>query len=116
MLLIKNGLVLTPGPKRNEKRDIFVKDGKIAPPGEVQGNFCGAAVLDAAGWIVAPGLVDMHVHFRDPGFLYKEDVYTGARAAAAGGVTTAACMPNTSPVLDSAEAIEDLVAARKRPT
>ncbi len=110
MLLIKNGLVLTPGSGQAEKRDIYVQYGRLAQPGGLPEDLRGAAVLDAAGGIVAPGLVDMHVPFRDPGFLYKEDVFSGARAAAAGGVTTAACMPNTSPVLDSAEAIADLVA------
>ena len=101
MLLIQNALLVDPGSNRTGKADIFIKDGKIAAIDSAPADLRGVTILDAAGMVAAPGLVDMHVHFRDPGFLYKEDVYSGARAAAAGGVTTAVCMPNTKPVLDS---------------
>ena len=114
MLLIKNGLVLAPGSNTPIKKDIFVKDGKIAPPNSIPADLNDVDVLDAEGLVVAPGLVDMHVHFRDPGFTHKEDIYSGARAAAAGGVTTAVCMPNTSPVLDTPEQIADLLTRAKK--
>jgi len=105
MLLIKNGRIVDPGTASECTADLFIKDGRIAPLAELPAGLRGVDVLDAGGMIVSPGLVDMHVHFRDPGFLYKEDLISGAEAAAAGGVTTAACMPNTSPVLDSAETV-----------
>ena len=89
-----------------EKSDVLIKDGIIA---EIAANIPetgGKAAIDAAGLVVAPGLVDMHVHLRDPGFEYKEDIMTGAAAAAAGGVTTCCCMPNTSPVADNPDVIK----------
>lgn len=112
MLLIKNGRVIDPGTGDDRYTDILIKDGKIAPLSDTPAASAAIdngvmTVLDAEGKIVAPGLVDMHVHFRDPGFLYKEDLLSGARAAAAGGVTTAACMPNTAPVLDNPDLITD---------
>lgn len=109
MLLIRNGRVIDPVTKTDKMTDLFIKDGKIVLPGELPENLSAVTVIDAAGDIVAPGLVDMHVHFRDPGFLYKEDVFSGAEAAAAGGVTTAVCMPNTNPAIDSAEAVFDII-------
>jgi len=71
-------------------------------------------VIDATGLIVAPGLVDIHVHFREPGFEYKEDIFTGAGAAAAGGVTTCCCMPNTSPVIDNKDIVEAVLDKAKQ--
>ena len=106
MLYIKNGHIIDPGSGIDEIRDIFIKDGKIAPSADCPDNLNGVRVIDAEGLIVAPGLVDMHVHLRDPGFTYKEDIITGAMAAAAGGVTTMACMPNTAPVIDSADTVK----------
>lgn len=114
MLLIKNGRIVDPGTATERAADLFIKDGRIAPLSELPAGLRGVGVLDAGGMIVSPGLVDMHVHFRDPGFLYKEDLISGAEAAAAGGVTTVACMPNTSPVLDSAEAVMDVVERAKK--
>jgi len=103
MLLIKNGHIYDGAPA--ETADILVDGGKIAAISrEIQAT-AEMQVIDAAGLIVAPGLVDMHVHFRDPGFEYKEDIISGAAAAAAGGVTTCCCMPNTSPVADNPETI-----------
>ena len=102
MLLIKDGRVLGVSA---ESADVLVKDGRIAAISESIQETDGMAVLDAAGLIVAPGLVDMHTHFRDPGFEYKEDILTGASAAAAGGVTTCCCMPNTSPTADNADVV-----------
>lgn len=102
MLLIKNARILDPGFTALQTADIFIKDGEIAPLDAASNDTNALRVLNADGLVAAPGLVDMHVHFRDPGFTYKEDVFSGARAAAAGGVTTVACMPNTAPVIDSA--------------
>lgn len=109
-LVIKNGFLLDPVTGRIDEGDVVCRDGKIvaAGPGAAAGaGIAGTAteVLDAAGMIVTPGLIDMHVHLREPGFEYKEDILSGARAAALGGFTTIACMPNTSPVLDSAAMI-----------
>ena len=99
MLLIKNARVVSPADGIDGTRDIFIENGVFAPPGEPD------ETLDGAGLVLAPGLVDMHVHFRDPGLTHKEDILTGAAAAAAGGVTTAVCMPNTKPVIDTPELV-----------
>ena len=93
--------------------DILIEDGKIAAISEKIEETGEMTVVDASGLIVAPGLVDMHVHFRDPGFEYKEDLFTGAAAAAAGGVTTCCCMANTSPVADNAGVIRGIVEKAK---
>ena len=108
MLLIRNGRVLDPASGRDEIADICIEDGKIAAVGKIPENFSGAGqavTLHAQGLCVAPGLVDMHVHFRDPGFTSKEDSISGAAAAAAGGVTSVACMPNTKPVGDTPQVV-----------
>ena len=122
MLLIKNGFVFTgdgsSGLTANMRQldgssgvsaDILIKDGRIIDIAEFIPESADMTIIDATGLIVAPGLVDMHVHFREPGFEYKEDIMTGAEAAAAGGVTTCCCMPNTSPVVDSKEIVESIV-------
>jgi dihydroorotase len=95
-LVIRNGRIIDPANQRDEVADLFVVDAKIA---ETEAK--DAEVIDAGGLIVAPGLIDLHVHLREPGFGWKETIETGARAAAAGGFTTIVCMPNTSPVADS---------------
>jgi len=95
--VIRNGRIIDPANQRDEVADIFIVDGKIAA--KTKGS--DAEIVDAAGLIVAPGLIDLHVHLREPGFGWKETIETGARAAAAGGFTTIVCMPNTSPVADS---------------
>ena len=98
---IKGGLVFNPAGNVQEKADIYIKDGIIAgvyPGGSKNSD---EVVIDADGLWVLPGLVDMHVHLRDPGFEYKEDISSGSMAAAAGGVTTLACMANTDPVNDN---------------
>ena len=90
--------------------DLLVKDGVIAAMG--QGLSCeGAEVIDCQGKIVVPGLVDLHVHLREPGFEYKETVATGTAAAAAGGYTTILSMPNLNPVPDNVEALKVQLAA-----
>ncbi|MBR6430672.1 MAG: dihydroorotase [Oscillospiraceae bacterium] len=105
MLLIKNGRIVDPAAGTDRIGDLFVENGKIAPLHRVPGDLPPDRILDASDKIVAPGLVDMHVHFRDPGLTYKEDILTGTDAAAAGGVTTAVCMPNTKPVIDTPETV-----------
>lgn len=107
MILIKNGTVIDPSCKREEKADLLIKDGRIAqiaPCGEIAEQGC--EVLDAQGMIVAPGLVDVHVHFRDPGFTHKEDIDTGAQAALHGGFTSVVLMANTKPVVDNEETLK----------
>ncbi|MGZ5019639.1 MAG: dihydroorotase [Chthoniobacterales bacterium] len=99
--IIRNGRIIDPANKRDEIADLFISDGKIANAPDER----DAAVIDATGLIVAPGLIDIHVHFREPGFSWKETIDSGARCAAAGGFTTVVCMPNTSPVADSPSTI-----------
>ncbi len=99
-ILIKGGRVLDPANGIDDTLDLLVEDGKISKI-EKGIQAAGAEVIDAAGKLVTPGLVDIHVHLRDPGYEYKEDIVTGTRAAAAGGFTAVACMPNTSPVNDN---------------
>jgi len=104
MLLIKQGRVIDPESGRDETGNIVISAGKITDylPGKAPKNFEGT-VIDAAGHWVLPGLIDMHVHLRDPGFEWKEDIRSGTVAAAAGGFSSVACMANTSPVNDHAE-------------
>ncbi len=98
--------MIDPGTGHDGIADVLVEEGRIAAIGDDVATELAAAddappTFDATGLVVAPGLVDMHVHFREPGFEYKEDVASGSRAAAAGGFTSVACMPNTNPVLDN---------------
>lgn len=105
IILIKNGYVVNPAADFEQVADILIEDGRIA---KVEPNIKAIAdkTIDAEGLLVLPGLVDMHVHLRDPGFIHKEDVMTGCEAAAAGGVTSLLCMPNTKPVIDSKKVVE----------
>ncbi|MGN0335156.1 MAG: dihydroorotase [Lachnospiraceae bacterium] len=104
-MIIKNGILTDPLHKRTCRADLKIADGKIAGIAGVIEAEEGEEVIDAAGCYVAPGLIDGHVHFRDPGLTYKEDIHTGALAAAAGGFTTVICMANTKPVADSVETL-----------
>ncbi len=97
--IISNGRVIDPANKRAEIADLFIVDGKIADKSAIKNQ--KAETIDAKGLIVAPGLIDIHVHLREPGFGHKETIKSGARAAAAGGFTTIVCMPNTSPAADN---------------
>ncbi len=101
-ILIKNGRVIDPANKVDEKLDLLISDGKIAKfgkPGSLSAD--GSQAIDAAGKLIVPGLIDMHVHLREPGFEYKETIATGTAAAKAGGFTSVCCMPNTNPVNDN---------------
>ncbi len=100
-LLIRNGRVIDPASGRDGIADVFIRNELIVAVGD-RIDAAGAAVFDATGLVVAPGFIDMHVHLREPGFEYSETIETGCRAAAAGGFTSICCMPNTSPINDSA--------------
>lgn len=103
-LLIKRGRLIDPVGGIGGVMDLLIEDGHIASLGSDLGN-AADEILDAQGLVVCAGLVDMHVHLRDPGLEYKEDIFTGTLAAARGGVTTVACMPNTKPATDCPEQI-----------
>ena len=109
-LWIKNGRVIDPATKRDVLGDVFVADGLIVES-LTAAQKKKAKVIDAAGLVVCPGLVDIHVHFREPGQTHKENILTGSHAAAAGGFTTVVCMPNTSPPIDNAGTIQLVKAA-----
>ena len=102
---LKNGLVIDPANDREGIGDVFIKDGLIVDKLS-NAEKAEASHFDAKGLVVAPGLVDIHVHFREPGQTHKEDIASGSRAAAAGGYTSVVCMPNTSPVCDNAGTLE----------
>ena len=99
--LIRNGRIIDPANGRDEIADLCIVDGRIGEKLETGAN----ETIDAKGLVVSPGLIDIHVHLREPGFAWKETIESGARAAAAGGFTTVVCMPNTSPVADSPSTI-----------
>ncbi len=121
-LCISNGLIIDPDSGFHGVGDLWTRDDRITsisthsecygqiPPGELAdlppGKYDGFRKIDATGKLVIPGLIDLHVHFREPGAEYKEDIESGAMAAARGGYTTVCVMPNTTPVTDSAEAVE----------
>ena len=100
-LIIRNGRVIDPAAKLDAIADVLIEGDKIAAVGEKL-QVAGAERLDAAGLVVAPGFIDMHVHLREPGFEYAETIESGSHAAAAGGFTSICCMPNTSPINDNA--------------
>ena len=109
-LLLKGGRVVDPSQKLEKKVDLLVEKGKVADLGKIQAKKTWQ-VIDASGWIVAPGFVDMHVHLREPGREDKETILSGSKAAAAGGFSSITCMPNTQPVNDS-EAITRFILER----
>lgn len=115
MIYIKNGYLVNPATKQEGKANLLIKDNRIEKIeflGENEKatlpnvNEEELTVIDATDCVVAPGLMDVHVHFRDPGFTYKEDILTGAKAAAKGGFTTVVLMANTKPVVDNAEMLQ----------
>ena len=112
-MLIKNGYIIDPASGRAEFADLQISDGKIFSIGQHLSVSPSEEIIDASGLTIAPGLIDTHVHFRDPGFTYKEDIHTGASASAAGGFTSVICMANTSPVVDSVSVFSGLAAREK---
>lgn len=115
--LIKNGRVIDPSNSLDGLFDILVEKGKIESVQKkgsmAKSDLGNVKVIDASGWIVAPGFIDMHVHFREPGFEYKETIQTGCESAAAGGFTTVAVMPNTDPVNDNSSITEMILSSAK---
>ena len=105
-MIIKGGRVIDPLAKRDEVLDIKIEDGKIVEIAkDIEASSGNEEIIDARGKIVVPGLIDVHVHFRDPGQTHKEDLVTGSQAAIAGGFTSVVQMANTSPKIDSKEKI-----------
>jgi dihydroorotase len=111
-LLIQNGRLIDPSQNIDAALDLLIEDGKVTQIGENLSNE-GVEVFDATGLVVAPGLIDLHVHLRTPGQEYKEDTATGTAAAAAGGITTVCVMPNTAPTIDNRSVVEDVLARAK---
>lgn len=108
MILIKDARVMDPESGFDQVTDILLEEDKIIKIGKVNDESNIDQIIDASGMIAAPGLIDVHVHFRDPGFTYKEDLETGSAAAAAGGFTTVVCMANTKPVVDSVDIYKEI--------
>ena len=104
-ILLKGGRIVDPSQDLDKVADLLIKNGKIAEIGSIDPKTADQ-VEDVSGKVVLPGLIDMHVHLREPGFEYKEDIATGSRAAAAGGFTGVAAMPNTNPVTDCRSVVE----------
>jgi dihydroorotase len=111
-ILIKGGKIVDPG-RFVGMGDVLIDQGKIAAVGPNLSVPAGATVIDANGQLVLPGFVDVHVHFREPGFEYKETIQSGSAAAVAGGFTTVCCMPNTNPVNDN-QAVTEFILERSR--
>ncbi|MBA5863712.1 MAG: amidohydrolase family protein [Nitrospira sp. CR1.1] len=112
MILIKGGHVIDPG-RVNGVADVLIENGKISAVGQTLAAPAGATVIQAAGQLVLPGFVDLHVHFREPGFEYKETIQSGTEAAVAGGFTTVCAMPNTNPVNDN-QAVTEFMLERAK--
>lgn len=104
-MIIKNGRIMDPGSKTDEIADILI-EGDIIKKLQKNINMEGERVINAEGMIIAPGLIDVHVHFREPGAEYKEDILSGSKAAARGGFTTVVCMANTTPAVDNVETLK----------
>lgn len=111
-MLIKNGFLINPSTNTEELTDIRVENGVICEIGQLTANE-NEEILDISGLTIAPGLIDTHIHFRDPGFTYKEDLHTGSLAAAKGGFTSVICMANTKPVVDNVETLTDILERAK---
>ena len=101
-IIIENVRVISPAENKDEISNIYIKKGKVSEPFKAEES---DTVIDGTGLVAMPGLVDLHVHLRDPGQTDKEDIVSGTNAAAAGGVTSLLCMPNTNPTIDNAGVI-----------
>ncbi len=117
MILIANGTIINPKTDQMAQLDILIQDGRIIEIGAnlAQNITClistsemDVEIIDAKGYTITPGFIDLHVHLREPGYEFKETIYTGSRACAKGGYTSVVCMPNTKPALDCVETIETL--------
>ena len=108
-ILIKNGYVVDPTTDKKEYLDILIENGKIKKIEKNINPFPKVKIIDATDCIISPSFVDIHVHFRDPGQTYKEDIFTGSLSAVAGGYTTVVCMPNTQPALDEPSLIRYVI-------
>ena len=111
-MLIKNGFLVNPLTNTSEFADIRVENGVICEIGQLTA-LENEEILDITGLTIAPGLIDTHIHFRDPGFTYKEDLHTGSLSAAKGGFTSVICMANTKPVVDTVETLTDILERAK---
>ncbi len=111
-MLIKNGFLINPRTNTAKLADIRIKDGIICEIGQLTAKE-KEEILDITGLTIAPGLIDTHIHFRDPGFTYKEDLHTGSLAAAKGGFTSVICMANTKPVVDNVDTLTDILKRAK---
>ncbi len=107
-MLIKNGYLINPATNTSDYLDVRIENGMITEIGQLEARG-EEKVLDITGLIIAPGLIDTHIHFRDPGFTYKEDLHTGSLAAAKGGFTSVICMANTKPVVDNIDTLNDIL-------
>ncbi|MDS1313401.1 dihydroorotase, partial [Streptococcus suis] len=114
MLLVKNGRVLDPQSGLDKVCDILMDGSKIVKIAESISEDVEQEVIDATGLVVAPGLVDVHVHFREPGQTHKEDIHTGALSAAAGGFTSVVMMANTSPTISNIETLKEVLDSAKK--
>lgn len=108
-MLLKNGFLINPRTNTNQITDIRITDGQISELGSSLSPLDDEQIIELNGLTVSPGLIDTHIHFRDPGLTYKEDLHTGALAAAKGGVTSVICMANTKPTVDSVETLKDIL-------
>ena len=111
-MLIKSARLIDPRSGTDKICDIALEGGRVLAIGELSGEAYGET-LDASGLVAAPGFVDVHVHFRDPGLTYKEDILSGAAAAARGGFTTVVCMANTKPVVDNPDTLSEVLEKAK---
>src|SRR6478752_2605958 len=111
-ILIQNGTILDPSQKLSRKADLLLRNGRVASIGSNLGK--ADEVIDAAGCYVTPGLIDIHVHFREPGDEEEETIASGSASAVAGGFTTVCCMPNTKPPLDNEAEVEFVLRESQR--
>lgn len=114
MILIKDGRIVDPKRGVDDVLDLIIDDGKIKKIGKYQRSDEYERIIEAKGLVVGPGLIDVHVHFRDPGLTYKEDIQTGAAAAKKGGYTTVVTMANTKPPVDSVEGVKYVLEEGKK--